>query len=529
MPRAQKLYDDDDLDYEEEEYEEYEEEASPRRPPSLHLSGLSLGSPKPQPAARKASAGTPSAPRASPAEARAARAAAPAPRALQLPPPPATRVLNLVVVGHVDAGKSTLSGRLLVECGVVSAQSIGKLKREAAQANKGSFAYAWVLDEDASERARGITVDVARAQLKTQSYDVNLLDTPGHRDFVPEMISGAAQADAALLVTNASPGEFEKGLNAQTREHITLCRSLGVRNALVVVNQMDKVAYSQQAFERLMAELAPVLAAAGFPPASVRYVPCAAFHGDNVTRPSEQLPWWGGPSVRDAIEALPPPRRDTASPARATVLDCYKSRLAGGGALTLLVRVNAGALRPKDQLLLLPAGELVVVKALAVGGEPAAALVDGECGEVAVAPAGGGGSTLEVLSPQPGWVLSAAHAPAALATEIEARVQCLQLRRPLVKGDVVELHSHCALAPAVVSRIVCLLDARGAVVPTPGADGGKGRPRCLRSAEHAIIRVRLSEGPICIETFGACAALSRFSLRAGSETLLVGAVTAIVS
>jgi len=432
------------------------------------------------------------------------------------------------VVGHVDAGKSTLSGRLLVESGAVSAQAMSRLQREAAQAGKASFALAWLLDDDSAERARGLTVDVARAQLRTLSYDVTLLDTPGHRDFVPAMLTGAAQADAALLVANASPGEFETGLGAQTREHVILCRSLGVSHCLVAVNQMDKVGYAADAFERVRAALAPVLAEAGFAAACVQYMPCAAFDGDNVARRGERMGWWDGPTVLEAIEGLPAPHRDTAAPARLTVLDSYKSRL--GGALTLAVRCNGGAVRPKDRLILVPAGELVVARAVATLGEPTVALVDGQSGEIAIAPAGGGGGNagaIEALGVQPGWVLCAAAAPAVSALEIEAKVLALGLRRPLVKGEAVELHAHCACAPALISRLVCVLDQHGAVVPP--AEGGSGRPRCLHSTQHAIIRVRLTDGPVCLETYSACRALSRFTLRAGSETLVVGIVTAIIA
>jgi elongation factor 1 alpha-like protein len=586
MVRTQKLYDDDDLDDWDEEEEEWEEEegtgasggletdaAQQRRcldalarnlgdafsdadlwnaavatnfdealatawliePPSASvpaLGRLSLEAQSPTPRAAPAAS-----PKKLPAKASADKAAARAPTAPATPPPPAApppaagRALNLVVIGHVDAGKSTLTGRLLHECGIVSAQAVERLQREAAQAGKSSFAYAWLLDEDAGERARGLTVDVARAPLlRTASFDVSLLDTPGHRDFVPAMISGAAQADAALLVVNAAPGEFETGLCAQTREHVVLCRSLGVAHALVVVNQIDKVGYAQPAFDALCAQLVPLLADAGFAAECVRYVPCSAFHGDNVTATGGALgAWWRGPTVLQAIERLPPPRRQTAAPARLTVLDAYKSRL---GPATLLVRVSAGAVRAKETLLLLPAGELVVVRALTINGQPAAALVDGETGELAVAPAAGGGGSgavsafLETVAPQPGWVLCAPHAPATTAVEVEAKVLTLGLRHPLVKGDAVELHAHCACVPATISRLVCLLDSAGRVVPHEGVGG---RPRCLRAAQHAIVRVRLADGPICLETAAACRALSRFSLRAGSETLLVGVVSAIVS
>ena len=259
-----------------------------------------------------------------PAAAAAPSAAAPA---MPLPPaevPPPSEQLNMVVIGHVDAGKSTLMGRLLLMAGEVDERTMQRYEKEARALNKGSFRYAWVMDQDADERARGVTIDVGCAFFRTPRRLVNVLDAPGHQDFVPNMIGGAVQADAALLVLNASTGAFEAGLCAQTREHLLLARSLGVSQLLVAVNQMDSVAWSQSRYDEIVAQIGPIAQQSGFA-RQPTCVPVSALGGLNLgptcPPPAEAAGWVIGRSLLDEIDELQPQPHGSTAGLRLCVAD----------------------------------------------------------------------------------------------------------------------------------------------------------------------------------------------------------------
>lgn len=257
--------------------------------------------------------------------------AAPAPSAAapatSLPPaevPPLSEQLNMVVIGHVDAGKSTLVGRLLLMAGEVDERTMQRYEKEARTLNKSSFRYAWVMDQDAEERARGVTIDVGCAFFRTARRLVNVLDAPGHKDFVPNMIGGAARADAALLVLNAATGAFEAGLCAQTREHLLLARSLGVSQLLVAVNQMDSVAWSQSRYDEIVAQIVAIAQQSGFG-RQPTCVPVSALAGLNLgptcPPPAEVASWVTGRSLLDAIDELQPQPHGSTAGLRLCVAD----------------------------------------------------------------------------------------------------------------------------------------------------------------------------------------------------------------
>jgi elongation factor 1 alpha-like protein len=217
--------------------------------------------------------------------------------------------INLVVVGHVDAGKSTLMGHLLYLLGNVSKRVMHKNEVESQKVGKASFAYAWVLDETGEERTRGITMDVGQQEFETEHRRVMLLDAPGHRDFIPNMITGAAQADVSVLVVNAATGEFEAGFESggQTREHAMLVRSLGVKQMAVAVNKMDTVDWSAERFADIVSKLKLFLKQAGFRELDVSYVPCSGLTAENLVKPStvpELTSWYGGPTLLATIGKL---------------------------------------------------------------------------------------------------------------------------------------------------------------------------------------------------------------------------------
>ena len=238
----------------------------------------------------------------------------------------------MVVIGHVDAGKSTLVGRLLLMAGEVDERTMQRYEKEARALNKGSFRYAWVMDQDAEERARGVTIDVGCAFFRTAQRLVNVLDAPGHKDFVPNMIGGAARADAALLVLNAATGAFEAGLCAQTREHLLLARSLGVSQLLVAVNQMDSVAWSQSRYDEIVAQIVTIAQQSGFgrEPACV---PVSALAGLNLgpacPPPAEAASWLTGRSLLDAIDELQPQPHGSVAGLRLCVADAVQGTRLG--------------------------------------------------------------------------------------------------------------------------------------------------------------------------------------------------------
>eukprot|EP00116_Pleurobrachia_bachei_P007325 sb/3467587/ len=210
--------------------------------------------------------------------------------------------LSIVVIGHVDSGKSTTTGHLIFKCGGVDDRTIEKFKKEAEEMGKGSFCYAWVLDKLKSERERGITIDIALMQFETPKYDVTIIDAPGHRDFIKNMITGTSQADAAVLIVAAGTGEFEAGIssNGQTREHLLLAFTLGVREVIIAINKMDTTSppYSEERYKEIKKEVGTYLKKVGFQVPRVPFVPISGFKGDNIDTLTSNMSWWKGSKVQ---------------------------------------------------------------------------------------------------------------------------------------------------------------------------------------------------------------------------------------
>merc|ERR1712098_346917 len=235
--------------------------------------------------------------------------------------------INVVVIGHVDSGKSTTTGHLIYKCGGIDKRTIEKFEKEAAELGKGSFKYAWVLDKLKSERERGITIDIALWKFETPKYYVTIIDAPGHRDFIKNMITGTSQADCGVLIIASGTGEFEAGIskNGQTREHALLAYTLGVKQLIVACNKMDSTEppCSQARFEEISKEVSNFIKKVGYNPAAVPFVPISGWHGDNMIQPSTNMSWYKGWKVErkegnasgmtllEALDAVIPPTRPT--------------------------------------------------------------------------------------------------------------------------------------------------------------------------------------------------------------------------
>lgn len=262
--------------------------------------------------------------------------------------------INLVVIGHVDHGKSTLMGHFLYLMGAIDERIIEKYRKEAAEIGRESWAYAWVLDTLKEERARGLTIDPTYTKFETEKYSYTLIDAPGHRDFIKNMISGTSQADAAILVVSAKPNEFEAGFSkgGQTREHAILAKILGINNLIVCVNKMDAVGYKQDAYEYVKSELGKFLKTIGYNLDKVPFIPTSGLKGDNLVERSPNTPWYNGPTLKDALDKyITPPEPPIDKPLRIPIGKVLK--ITGVGTVAT-GRVATGVIKPGDKIIINP-------------------------------------------------------------------------------------------------------------------------------------------------------------------------------
>jgi len=267
--------------------------------------------------------------------------------------------INIVVIGHVDSGKSTTTGHLIYKCGGIDKRTIEKFEKEAQESGKGSFKYAWVMDKLKAERERGITIDIALWKFETPRYYVTVIDAPGHRDFIKNMITGTSQADCAVLIVASGTGEFEAGIskNGQTREHALLAYTLGVKQLIVAVNKIDTTEppYSQSRFEEIQKEVSQYVKKVGYNPATVPFIPISGWNGDNMLEPSTNTTWFKGwvierksgkvegKTLLQALDAMEPPSRPSDKPLRLPLQDVYKI---GGIGTVPVGRVETGIIKP---------------------------------------------------------------------------------------------------------------------------------------------------------------------------------------
>jgi len=255
--------------------------------------------------------------------------------------------VNLVVIGHVDAGKSTSTGHMIYKCGGIEQRTLDKFEKEAKEIGKESFKYAWVLDKLKSERERGITIDISLWKFQTKKYYFTIIDAPGHRDFIKNMITGTSQADCAILMIASPKGEFEAGIseNGQTREHALLAYTLGVKQMIVCVNKMDEktVKYSESRFKEIKKEVKGFLEETGYKVKKVQFIPISGWHGDNMIEKSSNMPWYKGKTLYEALDKLKQPKRPVEKPLRLPLQDVYK--ISGIGTVPV-GRVETGVLKP---------------------------------------------------------------------------------------------------------------------------------------------------------------------------------------
>ncbi|KAG0699857.1 P-loop containing nucleoside triphosphate hydrolase protein [Suillus ampliporus] len=413
-------------------------------------------------------------------------------------------------------------GRLLYELGRVDEKTRIANERGSSKAGKSSFSWAWELDGTVEERERGITMDIALQSLTTPHRQVTILDAPGHKDFIPNMISGAAQADCALLVVDANTGEFEAGFDrgGQTREHLLLVRSLGVSQVIVAVNKLDQVNWDQSRFEDICALLRAFLVQSGFPSSKTSFIPVSAMQGVNLvgrTNPDALAlsKWYKGPMLVDLLDKLEPPAREIASPLRLPISNVFKGQSSGTG---VTGRICGGVVQVGERLRVLPGDESAIVR-----------LIDVEEQSVHWA-AAGTNATLYLISIDPihlniGSVLCPPSDVVPLATVFTARIIVFDVQLPIITGASIELFHHSRDVPATISKLIATLDRASGVVT-------KKNPRVLTKGTSAEVEITLRAGtlsgpalsarPIPLEPFSVNKDMGRILVRRGGETISAG-------
>ncbi|XP_054473928.1 HBS1-like protein isoform X1 [Anoplopoma fimbria] len=423
-------------------------------------------------------------------------------------------LLNLVVIGHVDAGKSTLMGHLLYLLGNVNKRTMHKYEQESKKAGKASFAYAWVLDETGEERDRGVTMDVGMTKFETNSKVVTLMDAPGHRDFIPNMITGAAQADVAVLVVDASRGEFEAGFEAggQTREHALLVRSLGVTQLAVAVNKMDQVNWQQERFKGITSKLGHFLKQAGFKESDVFYIPTSGLSGENLTSRSsvsELTSWYSGHSLLEQIDAFKAPQRSVDKPFRLCVSDVFKDQ---GSGFCVTGKIESGYIQPGERILAMPPNETCTVKGITLHDEALDWAAAGDHVSLTV-------TGMDIIKINVGCVFCDPKEPIRACTRFRARILLFNIEVPITQGFPVLLHYQTVSEPATIRKLISVLHKSSGEVL-------KKKPKCLSKGMNAIVEIQ-TQRPVSLELYKDYKELGRFMLRYVGSTIAAGVVTEI--
>lgn len=420
--------------------------------------------------------------------------------------------MNLVVVGHVDNGKSTTVGHLLVDMGSIDQRTIDAYAKESEATGKGdTFKYAWVLDSIKDERDRGITIDLAFQKFETPKYFYTLIDAPGHRDFIKNMITGASEADAAILVISVKPGEMEAALESggQGREHAFLAKTLGVNQLIVALNKMDDAGYAEARYKEAKEAAEKMLKLVGFNTAKINFVPISGWKGDNLVKKSTNMTWYKGPTLAEALDTLEPPEKPTSKPLRIPIQDVYS--ITGVGTVPV-GRIETGKMRANDKVIVMPSGALGEIKSIETHHTQ---MESAEAGDNI-------GFNLRGVDKKQikrGDMIGPADNPPTVAKEFEARLIIIHHPTALAPGYTPVLHAHTAQVAATISAFVSKID------PKTGATTEEN-PKFLKTGDAAIVRIKPVR-PLAIETFKDFPEIGRFALRDMGTTIGAGVVLSI--
>ena len=411
--------------------------------------------------------------------------------------------MNLVFVGHVDHGKSTTVGRLLFDTGSVDEQAMRKLKEKATELGKAGFEFAFVMDNLKEERERGLTIDLAHKRFNTDKYYFTIIDAPGHKDFIKNMITGASQADSAVLVIAANDG-----IMAQTKEHVFLCRTLGVQQLIVAINKMDMKDYSEDVFKKIKTDVETLLKTVGYDPSKVQFVPIASLPGDNVVKKTDKMPWYKGTTLLEALDLLNIPEKPTQLPLRLPIQDVYN--ITGIGVVPV-GKVETGIMKVGDKVIVVPARE-----GKGVSGEVKSIEMHHEQLKQAI-PGDNVGFNVRGIDKKDiarGDVLGHVDNVPTVASEFTAQIVVLNHPTVVTVGYTPVFHIH-------TSQVACQITAIEKKLNAATGETIAENPDFVKNGDAAIIKVKPVQ-PVVIEKQKDIPHMSRFAVRDSGVTVAAG-------
>ena len=408
---------------------------------------------------------------------------------------------NLAIIGHVDHGKSTLVGRLLFETGSVPEHVIDQYREEAEEKGKGGFEFAYVMDGLEEERERGVTIDIAHQEFETDDYNFTIVDCPGHSDFVKNMITGASQADNAVLVVAA-----DDGVQPQTQEHVFLARTLGINELIVAVNKMDVADYDESEFNSVQTEVENLFKKVQFSSDDATFVPISAFEGDNIDEQSEDMGWYDGPTLIESLNDLQEPEPPTDAPLRLPIQDSFK--ISGAGTVTV-GRVETGTLDKGDEVVYEPSGSSGEVRSIEMHHNEVDQADPGD--NVGFDVRGIGADDV-----RRGDVVGPADDPPSVPETFQAQIVVMQHPSVLSEGYTPVLHAHTSQVPVTMESIDYTIDAQS-------GDVKEENPSHISPGDAAVVTFR-PQKPLVLEESQDIPELGSFAVRDMGQTVAAGKV-----
>merc|ERR1712050_511612 len=419
--------------------------------------------------------------------------------------------VNLVVIGHVDSGKSTSTGHLIYLCGGIDQRTIEKFQKEASSIGKGSFAFAWVLDKLKAERDRGITINITLTKFETKKYHYTIIDAPGHRDFIKNMITGTSQADVSVLIISAQAGEFEAGVSkeGQTKEHALLAFTLGVKQMVVGINKMDHPStnWGQERFEEIKKEASSFLKKGGYKVDTIPFVPFSGLSGENMKENTGKMGWYKGPTLIGALDTMTAPERPVDKPLRLPINDVFK--ISGIGTVPV-GRVETGILKPGMVVKFTPSGMSSECKSVEMHHEQLESAIPGDNVGFSV-------RNISVKDIKRGYVCSnEKEDPARECENFNAQVIVLNHPNQIRAGYSPVLDCH-------TTHTACKFDTLLSKIDRRTGKSLEDNPEFIKTGDAAMVKL-LPSKPMCVENFKDYPPLGRFAVRDMKQTVAVGVI-----